>query len=359
MLQWGGERAVAGKMKALAKTRRGTGLDLIETDIPVAGPGEVLVKVEATSICGTDLHIYRWDEWSQKRIAVPRVTGHEGAGYVVQVGPDVKGFREGDYVTFESHHTCGLCFQCRTGQAHVCREYRIFGVDVDGCFAEYAKAPAGAVWLNPPDLPVEHACIQDPFGNAVMSALSGEVAAQSVLVIGCGAIGLFSIAIAKSCGASQVIGVDLNEYRLDLARKVGATTVFNPRRDDWVAGVRDITGGSGVDVVLEMSGNAEALKAGLTVVRNAGRVSLLGIPSEPVYIDLARDVIFKGLRLDGITGRRLFDTWYKSSSLLQRVVDVGPILTHRFSLEDYEKGFDLMDRGDCGKIILYPGGIRE
>jgi threonine 3-dehydrogenase len=342
-------------MKALVKMRAGPGLELAEVPRPVPGQGEVLVRMEACSICGTDLHIFNWDEWSRSRMRLPRITGHEGAGYVVGLGEGVKGVKIGDFVSFDSHQTCGVCRMCRTGQAHVCRDFKIFGVDVDGCFAEYAKAPASSVWVNPPGLPPEHACIQDPFGNAVMAALDGEIASRNVLITGCGAIGLFAVAIAKRCGAARVFAVDVNPYRLELASRMGADFVFNPKSGPWEAAVRELTGGLGPDVVLEMSGHPDALQSGLSVVRNGGRVMLLGIPPGAVPIDLSRDVIFKGVTLQGVTGRRLFDTWYTTSGLLANVLDVGPVITHRFSMDDFEIGFRLMAKGECGKVILYPG----
>ncbi len=346
-------------MKALAKVRAGPGLDLIEVPRPTPGPGEVLVRMEACSICGTDLHIYNWDDWSRSRMRLPRIVGHEGAGYVVGLGEGVRGIKVGDFVSFDSHQTCGICYMCRTGQAHICRDFRILGVDVDGCFAEYAKAPAASVWVNPPDMPPEHASMQDPFGNAVLTALSGDIAAMNVLVTGVGAIGLFAVAIAKHCGAAGVFAVDVNTYRLELAAKMGADHVFNAKAGPWEQKVKTLTGDAGVDVVLEMSGNAGALQSALSVVRNGGRVALLGIPSTPVTIDVAKDVIFKGLTLQGITGRRLWDTWYRTSALISRVLDVSPIITHRFSMDDYELGFKLMARGECGKVILYPGRSTE
>jgi len=346
-------------MKALAKMRPGVGLDLVEVPRPTPGPGDVLVQMEACSICGTDLHIHNWDEWSQSRIHVPRIIGHEGAGYVVRLGEHVEGIRVGDYVSFDSHQTCGMCYMCRTGQAHICRDFRILGVDVDGCFAEYAKVPASSVWPNPEGLSPEHASIQDPFGNAVLATLGGDIAALKVLVIGCGAIGLFAVMIAKRCGAAMVFAVDVNPFRLEMAGRVGADYVFNPRNGPWDGKVRSLTDGLGADVVLEMSGSAEALKTGLSVARNGGRVALLGIPGGLVSLDLAKDVVFKGITLQGITGRRLFDTWYKTSALISHVVDVSPVITHRFSIDDYEMGFKLMAKGECGKVILYPGRSTE
>lgn len=343
-------------MKAIVKARAGPGLELRDVPRPVPGPGEVLVKVDACSICGTDLHIYLWDKWSEARIAPPRTIGHEMAGHVVELGKGASKVREGDYVTSDSHLVCGNCFQCKTGQAHVCEDYKILGVDVDGCFADYVRVPETSLWRNPASMPPRIASLQDPFGNAVMSTLNGEIACQSVLVVGCGVIGLMAVAIARASGASEVIGVDINPYRLKLAQSLGAHLVFDGR-SDWLGAVRNATGGKGADVVLEMSGNAGAIKTCLKAARNGGRVSLLGIPSEPVEIDLANDVVFKALRVDGVTGRKMWDTWYKTSALVGGILDLSPLITHQMDMEDFATGFELMKEGKCGKVVMYPAGM--
>lgn len=345
---------IPAKMKAIVKTGRQPGAELREVDVPRIGPRDVLVKVKVASICGTDLHIYNWDEWAANRIKPPRIFGHELAGEVVAVGPEVKSVREGDYISAECHATCGTCYQCRTGKGHICQDYEILGVDFDGCFADYVRVPEPCVWKNDPDLPPEFASIQDPFGNAVLTVLSGEIVGKTVLVIGCGAIGLFAVGIARTSGAAYVIGMDINDYRLDLAKTMGARYLINPKKEDAVSRVREITGGAGVDVVLEMSGNAQAIHDGFHALKNGGRMSMLGIPAKPVAIDLAQEVVFKGITIHGITGRELFGTWYKTAAFLNGNLDVSPVITHRFPMEDFAKGFDVMNTGNCGKVVLYP-----
>ncbi|HEY3315474.1 MAG TPA: L-threonine 3-dehydrogenase [Bacillota bacterium] len=344
-----------GTMKALTKGAAGPGLELRTVAIPEIGPHDVLVKVEVASICGTDLHIYNWDPWSQGRIKPPRIIGHEFAGRIVELGREVEGLSPGAFVSAESHTTCGTCYQCRTGQGHVCRDYRILGVDRDGCFADYVAVPAASVWVNDPDVPAEICSIQDPLGNAIHTALSGEIVANTVAVFGCGAIGLCAIAVAKAAGAATIYAVDVNDYRLDLARKLGAAVTLKADRDDVVRALLDGSNGLGVDVVLEMSGAPSAIRQAFGGLRNGGRVALLGVPSRPVEMDLAEQIIFKGAIVHGITGRRLWDTWYKMRSLLaSRRLDVALVITHRFKLEEFEKGFALMRSGNCGKVVLYP-----
>ncbi len=344
-------------MKALVKTQRGPGLELKDVARPEPGPGEVLIRVDACSICGTDLHIYLWDKWSEQRIRPAVILGHEFAGHVIEIGSGVTKAKVGDYVSSDSHLTCGVCARCKTGEAHVCESYKILGVDVDGCFAEYVKTPETSLWKNADHMAPSVASLQDPFGNAVMSTLNGEIACKSVLVVGCGVIGLMAIAIARACGADKVIGVDINPYRLELAKKLGAHVLLDGR-GEWLERVREETGGSGADVVLEMSGNDSAIKNCFKAARNAGRVSLLGIPNSAVALDLANDVVFKSLRIDGITGRKLWDTWYQSSSLLDNVLDITPLITHEIGLDEFEYGFELMKKGECGKVIMYPHGRR-
>jgi len=342
------------KMKAIVKTRNGPGAELLQVDVPQIGPRDVLVKVKVASICGTDLHIYNWDEWAAGRIKPPRIFGHEVAGEVVAVGSEVKSVREGEYVSAECHATCGTCYQCRTGQGHICQDYRILGVDFDGCFADYVRVPEPCVWKNDPELPPEFASIQDPFGNAVLTTLSGEIVGRTVLVIGCGAIGLFAVGIAKTSGSAYVIGMDINDYRLSLARTMGAKHIINPKETKPVDKVLEITKGEGVDVVLEMSGNAQAIHDGFRVLKNGGRMSLLGIPPKPVEIDLAKEIVFKGITVQGITGRELFGTWYKTAAFLNGNLDVAPVITHRFPMEEFAEGFAVMNTGNCGKVVLYP-----
>jgi threonine 3-dehydrogenase len=342
-------------MLAIVKNEPGPGASLQMVDIPEIGPKDVLVKVEATSICGTDLHIYNWDPWAKSRIKVPRIFGHEFAGYIVETGSDVGPYLAvGDYVSAECHVTCGTCYQCQTGQKHICRDYKILGVDFDGAFAEYVKVPGQCIWKNKANMPPEIASIQDPFGNALLTALSADITGKTVLVSGCGSIGLFAVAIAKASGASKVIAVDLNSYRLNIAQKLGANYCFNPSEVKLQDAVSSLTKGDGVDVVLEMTGNDQALKDSLKMLKNGGHLALLGIPTEPVQLDLANDVVFKGVTIHGLTGREIFATWHKTAAFLDGVIDITPVLTHRFSFEDFEQGFAAMNQGQCGKVILYP-----
>lgn len=342
-------------MKALVKSKRGPGAELKNVPIPNIEDHEVLIKVKATSICGTDVHIYKWDEWSQSRVTPPYVFGHEFSGIVVEKGRLVTNVEIGDSVSAETHIVCNQCPQCLTGQAHVCAKTQIIGVDRDGCFAEYVALPAENLWKNDPSLPHERASIQEPLGNAVHTVLSGDVAGKSVAVIGCGPIGLMAVAVAKASGASHVVAFDLNDYRLDLAKKMGATTVVNSSVKDPLEVIRNLFHGNGVDVVCEMSGHPTAMNQGFKMVTNGGRVSILSLPTKPVEIDITNDIVFKGVTVHGITGRRMYDTWHQVSGLLQNgQMNLSSLITHTFPLEDYEKAFDLMLKGQCGKIVLIP-----
>lgn len=344
-----------GKMKAIVKNETGTGAVLKEVKIPEIGPHDVLVETKAVSICGTDLHIYNWDQWSARRVKPPLIIGHEIAGKIVEVGGEVEGWKAGDYVSIECHKICGQCYQCRTGQAHLCRNYTILGVDFDGVFADYVKVPATNLWNNKETLPPEVASLQDPIGNAVLTTLSHEISTKTVVVMGCGAIGMFCVGIAAASGAEKIYAVDVNDYRLDIAKKMGASVTLNALRTDIVDAIMEDTSGDGVDVLLEMSGSAEALKKGLKVVKNGGSVSLLSVYPEEVCLDLSNDVVFKGLTIKGITGRRMWDTWYKTAALLNSgSLDVSPVITHRLPMERFEEGFQAMNAGECGKVILYP-----
>jgi len=345
---------MSGKMKALVKDKPEPGVSLQFKDIPELGPHEVLVKVKAASICGTDLHIYNWDKWAAERLQPPVIIGHEMSGYIARLGMAVRGWSEGDYVSLECHKICGLCYQCQTGKAHLCQNYTILGVDFDGCFAEYVKVSETNLWKNHPELPPQVACLQDPVGNAVLATVPVDLIGKRVLVTGCGNIGLFAIGIACALGADGVYGVDINEYRLDIARKMGASLAINPVEENMVEKVMGETGGEGVDVVVEMSGSEKRLREGFKLIKHGGQVSLLGIPQEEVSLDLAGEIIFKGVNLSGITGREIFATWYRASSLLRNTLDVSPIITHQFPLEAYREAFQVMQSGKCGKVILYP-----
>src|SRR5207249_10442994 len=295
-------------MRALVKSKPSPGLELQNVPVPQAGPGEVVVRIAATSLCGTDNHIYRWDEWAQGRVHPPRIIGHEMCGHVVDLGPGVTSVKMGDYVAAESHLTCGICFQCRTGNAHVCKNCRILGIDLDGSYAEHVRLPERVLWKTSPEIPPELACLQEPLGNAVHAALVEEITGQSVLITGCGPTGLFAAAVARTAGAGVIIASDVSDYRLGLAKQLGADYTINPTRDDTDLITR-VTGGEGVDVALEMSGNPAAIHMCFLYVKNGGRVTLFGIPEAQVSFDMTNEIIFKGIRVYGVTGRRLFQTW--------------------------------------------------
>ncbi|MGH2464379.1 MAG: L-threonine 3-dehydrogenase [Candidatus Limnocylindrales bacterium] len=348
---------VPATMRALVKANPASGAELRDVPVPVPGDGELLIRVEAASLCGTDLHIYRWDDWAESRLGggLPRIFGHEMAGRVVAHGPNVRGRGEiplGTLVAAETHIVDQSCYQCRTGREHVCANLRILGVDMDGAFAQYVALPAHNAWPSE-GLSPEIAAIQEPMGNAVHAAFVEELAGQTVVVTGCGPIGLMTVAIAKLAGAAKVVATDINPERLEIARRLGADVVINGR-EDVVARLRQLTGGVGVDVVLEMSGAEVAIRQGFEAVTNGGRVSLLGIPERPITLDLASDVIFKGLRVYGITGRKMFETWYRTQALLAQGLDLAPIVTHRIPLRDYHQAFELLAGGHAGKVVLLP-----
>ncbi|HEX3437076.1 MAG TPA: L-threonine 3-dehydrogenase [Pseudacidobacterium sp.] len=342
-------------MQALVKPEPKAGIEVREVPLPAFGPSDVLVKVEAASVCGTDLHIYDWDPWAQGRIQPPLIPGHEFCGVVAAVGKDVTTVREGDFVSAEMHVACGKCLQCRTGQAHICQYVKIIGVDANGAFAEYVTIPETNIWKLDPSLPREYASILDPLGNAVHTVLAGEIAAKTVAVVGCGPIGLFAIAVAQACGAASVYALEINEHRRALAKKMGANEALDPAKDDVHAIVLNQTNGLGVDVVLEMSGHPDAMRLGFRILRTGGRVSLLGIPSRPVELDFANDVIFKGAVVQGINGRKMYETWYQMEALLKAgKLDLSPVITHRLPMSDFAKGMDLLKSGEASKIVLFP-----
>src|SRR6266516_2798405 len=346
-------------MRAIRKVEPRPGLRLDEVPVPQPGEDEVLVQVEAASVCGTDLHIHHWDEWSQQRILPPLTLGHEFAGTVVAAGKNVRHVAEGDYVSAESHVTCGMCFHCRTGQAHMCEQTRILGVDRNGAFAEYVAVPESVIWKNDrTKLPPEIATLQEPFGNAVFATGSQDLAGRSVAVLGCGPIGLFTIGIARASGAAAVFGADRTPFRLGLAKAMGATDTLNMQETKDVPGwFRERNEGFGLDIVFEMSGSPRAITDAFKIVRNGGRVILFGIPSRPVEIDVAEALIFKNLNVLALNGRKIFETWYRTRWLLESgVVDVRPLITKELPLEEFETAFALLAAGEACKIVLYPGG---
>jgi len=320
--------------------------------VPAIGPGDVLVAVETASVCGTDLHIYHWDEWAQARIKPPYIPGHEFCGTVAAVGELVTDVKVGDFVSAEMHVACGRCKQCRSGQAHVCQFVKILGVDADGAFADYVKIPASNVWKLGDEIPRDFGSLFDPFGNAVHTVLSGEIAGQTVAVTGCGPIGLFAIAVAKACGAADIFAIEPNETRRELAQKMGAKTLLDPASGDVERQVFEATGGTGVDVLLEMSGHPAAIAQGFRLLRMGGRASLLGIPSRAVEMDLANGVIFKGATVHGINGRKMYETWFQAEALLRGGMDLSPVITHRLPLAEFDAAMKLLESGEASKILL-------
>jgi threonine 3-dehydrogenase len=341
-------------MRALAKTKPAPGAELIERPVPSPGPGDVLLRIEAASICGTDAHLYHWDPWAAEILKPPIILGHELAGRVVEAGPEVSRVREGDLVGVESHIVDWTCTQCRSGQAHLCRNLKVIGAHVDGGFAEFAVIPeANAIESNGLDPAV--VALQEPMGNAVHAAFVEPLEGRTVAVTGCGPIGLCAVAVAKAAGASWVVATDVEPYRLEMARLMGADLAIDGRESDLVAReVLEATGGDGVEVVLEMSGAQPALDTALAIITRGGRISLLGIFSRPATVDLSDLVIQKGVRLYGIYGRRLYDTWERTQALLRGGLDVTPIITHRFGLAEWEQGFALIESRHAGKVVLLP-----
>jgi len=344
-------------MKALRKMRPQEGAQLETVPIPTIAPDEVLVRVRAASICGTDLHIYHWDPWSASRIHPPMTFGHEFVGVVEKVGADVTSVKPGELVSAEMHVNCGHCRPCRMGQPHLCQFVKILGVDADGCFAEFVRIPVRNVWKVDPAIPEHYAAILDPLGNAVHTVLAGEIAGRTVAVTGAGPIGLMAIAVARACGCSTLFATEINPHRRALAKQMGADEALDPSAGDVVARVLEATGGSGVDVLLEMSGHPTAIQQGFKMLRPGGRVSLLGIPTKPVTLDLVPDVIFKGATIYGIFGRKMFETWVQMTELLKAGrLNLEPLFHERMPLEKFADAFSLLDKGQAGKILFYPNG---
>jgi len=347
-------------MKALRKMQAARGLSMETASTPAIGPTDVLVRVRAASICGTDLHIYGWDRWSQGRIKPPVTLGHEFCGVVEKIGAAVDAIKSGDFVSAEMHVNCGHCHQCRVGEAHICPNVKIIGIDQDGAFAEFVKIPATNIIKLDAALPERYAAILDPLGNAVHTVLAGPIAGRTALVTGCGPIGLMSIAVAKACGSSIVFATETNEHRRAMARLMGADVVINPAAEDAVARILSETSKTGVDVLLEMSGNGTAIQQGFKALRAGGRASLLGIPTENVPLDLVNDVIFKGATVQGIYGRRMYETWVQTTALLKAGrLNLEPLFGERVKLEQFEDAFAKLQAGLAGKILMYPDGLPQ
>ena len=346
-------------MQAVVKPNAAPGAELREVSIPEFGRTEVLVRVKVASICGTDLHIYEWDRWAQGRIHPPLIPGHEFCGEVVAYGDEVTTVKEGDFVSAEMHVACGKCLQCRTGEAHICQNVKIIGVDANGAFAEYVVIPESNIWKLDATIPQEYASILDPLGNAVHSVLAGEIAAKSIAITGCGPIGLFSIAVARAVGAAQVFAIEINEHRRNIAQQMKADVVLDPSTEDVREAILDRTGGLGVDVVLEMAGNAKAVRTAFDIVRRGGRVSLLGLTSKPISLNFSEDIIFKGITIQGINGRRMYQTWYQMTALLKAgKLDLHPAITDRIAMKDFSSAMERLRTGEASKILVYPNGAK-
>jgi threonine 3-dehydrogenase len=337
-------------MKALVKKYPRVGLNLEKVPIPHVGNNDLLVKIIKTAICGTDMHIYNWDAWSQRTLKIPQVIGHEFVGEIVQVGEDVSGYQVGERVSGEGHIVCGVCRSCRAGRRHLCTQAIGIGVNRDGCFAEYLSLPASNAWHVHPSIPSEIAAFFDPYGNATHATLSFDLVGEDVLITGAGPIGIMAVAIAKHVGARHVVITDINDYRLNLARKMGATRAINVLHTS-IAECRKELGLIGFDIGLEMSGNRDAFESMLENMHHGARIALLGILPNTAQVDWDQ-VIFKGLTIKGIYGREIFETWYKMQTMLQSGLDISPVLTHEFKFDDFQQAFDVMLSGNSGKVIL-------
>lgn len=340
-------------MKAIVKTSPGRGFELLDVAKPVPGPHDALIRVSAVGICGTDVHIHEWDAWSAARMKLPVVGGHEFVGVVEAVGPDVAHIEPGVRVSGEGHITCGHCRFCRTGRGHICRDVKIIGIDRDGCFADYLSMPADNLWPIPDEISDRHAAVFDPLGNAMHSVTSTDVSGRSVLIIGAGAVGLFATAVTRAAGAARVFVAEPNAMKRGIAAKVGADIVFDPASGRMEADLMEATEGLGPEVVMEMSGATEGLKSAFRLVQNGGDVVLLGLPSDEVAVNWAEDIIFKGITIHAVSGRRMFDTWYRCQRfLLGGRVDIDPILTNDIRFEDFEDGFQALLAGTAAKVVM-------
>jgi len=339
-------------MKAIVKRKAAAGLWLQDVPRPTPGAADVLIRVLRTGICGTDLHIYGWDEWASRHVPVPLVVGHEFVGEVVEIGANVSGIAVGELVSGEGHVVCGTCRNCRAGRRHLCAHTEGVGLTRAGAFAEYLVLPAGNVWQHQPGIDLDVAAVFDPFGNAVHTALAFPVLGEDVLITGAGPIGLMAAAVVRHAGARHVVITDVNRYRLELAAKMGFTNVVDPTVSSVADAQRDLGMQEGFDVGLEMSGSGTALNDMVANMTHGGRIALLGLPSEPVSLDLGT-VVLNSLTLAGIYGREMFETWYSMSVLISQGLDITPSITHRFPAEDFEEAFATARGGRCGKVLLY------
>jgi len=344
---------MASTMKALSKLRPEPGFTMHDVPIPSIGPTDVLIRVEKAGVCGTDHHIYSWDPWAQARVHPPVVIGHEFMGVVEAIGSAVRAVVPGDRVSAEGHIADLTCVLCRTGQAHICENVKIIGVDCDGSFAEFIAMPEYNVWKLDPAIPDEFAAVFDPLGNAVHTVMAAGVSTKSVVITGVGSIGLMAIPVARAAGAASVYAIDVNPAKLELARRLGADETFDARAPGLVDEIKRRTGGDGVEVLLEMSGSGSAIDLALQMVRNGGTAALLGIPGDNVNLNLAERIIFKGLTVLGINGRTMFETWYQTQALVKSGrIDLRPIITHVLPFHEFDRAFELMRSGEAAKIVL-------
>lgn len=341
-------------MRAVVKPGPGPGLEMRDVPVPEPGPGEVLIRVKAASICGTDLHVRAWNHWASTHVRTPVVVGHEFCGVIEALGPDVSQPEVGALVSVESHVVDGSCAMCRTGRGHLCLGTEILGIHRDGAFAEHIVVPAVNAWPDPEGMPYSIAALQENFGNAVHTASTPDIAGRKVLITGAGPVGLMAVAVARAYGARSVIATDVSQYRLDLAKRMGATLTLLATGGDVRERIFEATEDEGVDVLLEMSGAEDAIADGFAVLRPGGEAALLGLASQPISFDIDDAVVFKGATVHGIVGRRLWETWYRMRALIRSgSVDLTPLVTHRFTLDDFEAAFDLMASGECGKVVMF------
>lgn len=344
------------QMTAVIKEKSGKGCRVTTANVPdQLKPNEVLIKVLATSICGTDVHIYKWDKWSSKRVNPPNIMGHEFAGQVIQLGSEVTKVKLGDVVSSETHIVCGTCEFCKRGEYHICENTQIIGVDTDGCFAEYIKMPEFNLIVNNMHIDPAYLSIQEPLGNAVHTMLHFDIIDKAVAIVGCGPIGLMGVNIAKAMKSKKIIAIEINPYRIELVKKLGAHVVINPLEENVVQRVLEETNGKGVDVVCEFSGNKSAIESSFKYIKAGGKMSMLGITPDSIEFDLSNDFIFKGITMYGVIGRLLFETWNQVTSLIKNhQLDLDLIITHRLPLKEVKKGMEIMISGNSGKVVLIP-----
>ncbi|MBL46034.1 MAG: L-threonine 3-dehydrogenase [Candidatus Marinimicrobia bacterium] len=338
-------------MKALVKHSPKEGIWMEDVPNPKCGPGEVRIRITHTAICGTDKHIFEWDEWAQNNLKLPLIVGHEFCGIIDEVGPQVTHYKVGDRVSGEGHITCGNCRNCRAGKKHLCPETIGVGVHRDGAFAEYLVIPESNVWPLHEDIPSEIAAFFDPLGNAVHTALAFNITGEDILICGAGPIGMMAAAICKFSGSRNIVVTDINDYRLNLAKDLGASRTVNPRKEDIGTVFEELGISHGFDVGLEMSGNPEAFNQMISLMYNGGNIALLGLLPNSTKVDWNK-VIFKGLNIKGIYGREMYDTWYKMTQMIRSGLSVSKVLTHHFKIDDFQKAFKVIESGNCGKVVL-------